>query len=49
MPYVEVRKLFSEGRQKQLKAQGPITDEAIQRIRQSRKYLPSTRSRVKTA
>ena len=44
----EVRKLFSEGRQKQLLAQGPITDEAIQRIRQSRKYVPSPRLRTKT-
>lgn len=49
MPYAEVRKLFSEGRQQQLLAQGPITDQAIQMIRQSRKYVPSPRLRTKTA
>ena len=41
MPYTEVRKLFSEARQKQLRLQGPITDRAIQVIQESRKYAHS--------
>ena len=40
-PYVEVRKVFSEARQKQLSVQGPITQAAILRIQQSRKYARS--------
>ena len=40
-PYVEVLKVFSEARQKQLSAQGPITQAAILRIQQSRKYARS--------
>lgn len=37
MPYAELRRTFSEGRQRLLQQQGPITQEMLRRLRDSRK------------
>jgi len=47
MPYMEVRKGFSEARR--LLQQGPITKADIQRIQQSRKYAHSPNLAMKRA
>lgn len=41
MPYAEVRRNFFAAQQKLLSAQGPVTQEAILAIQQSRKYAHS--------
>jgi hypothetical protein len=41
MPYLEVRKAFSEALRQQLQTQGPATNKSIQQTRQSRKYAHS--------
>lgn len=44
-PYEEVRKSFSEALKRQLETQGPITDESIRIIQQSRKYPNRTETK----
>ncbi len=41
MPYEELRRTFFEGRQQLLQQQGPITQEMIRRLQDSRKYAHS--------
>lgn len=41
MSYEELRRTFSEGRQQLLQQQGPITQEMIRRLQDSRKYAHS--------
>lgn len=49
MPYEELRRTFSEGRQRLLQQQGPITDEVIRRLQDSRKYAHSPISAAQRA
>ncbi len=49
MPYLEVRKGFSEARRLLQEGQVPITKAAIQRIQQSRKYAHSPNLAMKRA
>ena len=49
MSYEELRRTFSEGRQQLLQQQGPITQEMIRRLQDSRKYAHSPISSAKRA
>lgn len=46
LPLTEVRRRFSEALQQQLKKQGPVTEEQLLRLKQSRKHLPTYRQGV---
>ena len=41
MPYEQLRRSFYESRQNMSRMQGPITDQMIQRLQESRKYADS--------
>lgn len=45
MPYEEIRRTFRESRQKVIANQGPITDEMIQTLQNSRKYVQHEQSK----
>jgi hypothetical protein len=38
LSYEQIKKLFSDARKKQIESQGPITQEVIDNINNSRKY-----------
>jgi len=49
MPYEELRRSFYESRQNMSRMQGPITDQMIQRLQESRKYARSPISAAQRA
>lgn len=46
MPYEEIRRTFRESRQKVIANQGLITDEMIQTLQNSRKYVQPQNQRI---